>query len=98
MIHVVVVKTTSRWRGVLGDQRSFLNTQLCSDHFKDGTSEQIIYVHLRSPLCLTKISNPEGAVPLQQYTCLLTQAYKVIALQEKSRKGNVGRASTHFPL
>jgi hypothetical protein len=46
---------TSSWlkpqvNGVLWDQRYVPNTQLSSDHFKENTSPQIIYVNLRSPL------------------------------------------------
>jgi len=67
--------------------RCVVNTHLSSDHFKDGTSAQIIYVHLRYPLCLTKISGVEGAAALRKYTDLLTQAYEMTAFQEKSPKG-----------
>jgi len=78
--------------------RSVLNTRLCSDHFKDGTSAQIIYVHLKSPQCLTKISDVEGAVAVHQYTDLLTQSYEVTAFEGKSRKENTGRGCTNFSL
>ena len=78
--------------------RPLLNIQLSSDHFKDGTSLQSTYIHLRSHLCLTRISHVERDLALNWYTVLCTQTYEVTGSLEKSRKGNARKASRTFPL
>ena len=54
----------SKWRMGLNSAFKGLNTQLSSDHLKDVTSAESIYVRIRSYLCLTKISDVERAVAL----------------------------------